>query len=965
MAFILADRVRETTAVIGTGNATLLGSATGYQSFSAGIGASNTTYYVIADQTGLNWEVGYGTLDATGLILTRTTVLSSSNAGALVSFTTGTKDVFCDYTAKKAVIQDSSSNVTGYAISGGTVNGTTIGATTASTGAFTYISTSSSTSVTPTLSFNGSNTPYAAGVTIAGSYLQHLLQNKSGTAGASTNYVLSNDIGTDSSYYGEFGMNSSIYSAGTPADFFSINNGIYFSGHDGDITIGSGNGFKTYLAWGTAGQSAHVINATGSIGLNTNATGTTNYGTSGQVLTSAGNAATPTWNTPTIAGFTSGESTTSPNGTVYVDYLQASGASTNADAAFVPKGTGALLAQIPDGTATGGNKRGANAVDWQTGRGIAAQVASGANSFIGGGAYNTANGQNAVVAGGAYNIASGYTSFIGGGYANQGTSGQLSGIVSGYANNATGYYNLMLGGYANSGTSGSTVTTQATTIAVSAGTTLYLSATNANIKVGQLVTGTGLNNFPHTYATSTVTTGTAAVMATSSIAVTTGILTVGTLSSGTIVAGQVLTGTGVPAGTYIVSNISGSGTGSTWNTNITTAVSSTTITGTAYTITISQAATTAAGVTLSFYTPHGVVVGGGNNQATGAYSFIGGGGDAGTPSSRNSVAGDWSAVLGGTANSIGAGASYATIDGGSYNSIGANGSNSTVVGGLNCSIGAGSTTGIVGGNACSVPASIYNAMALGGRQNTATGSWSTVLGGNRGTSRGITGNTVFAASYAPIADLAGLSQSAILVLGAITTTATPVVLVSDTGVGFPSTTNQVIMPNNSAYMFTANVISTAQFALASTATAGAAGTATITFAAQTVAPFIVGQTIVVAGITPTGYNGTYTVTACTTTTVQYANATTGAQTGAGTVTATSLTKAWKLEGCIMRTSAVGGTRLVGSVTSTVLATDTGTSAWTAVAAADTTNGGLKITFTGAAATTIRTVAQVFTTECTY
>jgi hypothetical protein len=158
------------------------------------------------------------------------------------------------------------------AITGGTINGTTIGATTPSTGAFSYISTNSSTSVTPTLTFNGSNSPYAAGATIAGSYLQHLLQNKSGTAGASTNYVLSNDIGTDATYYGEFGMNSSVYSSGTPADFFSLNNGIYLSGHDGDVSIGSGNGYKLYLTWGTTGQSAHVINATGAIGLNTSIT---------------------------------------------------------------------------------------------------------------------------------------------------------------------------------------------------------------------------------------------------------------------------------------------------------------------------------------------------------------------------------------------------------------------------------------------------------------------------------------------------------------------------------------------------------------------------------------------------------------------------------------------------------------------------------------------------------------------
>ena len=874
MAFILADRVRETTAVIGTGNATLLGSATGYQSFSAGIGASNTTYYVIADQTGLNWEVGYGTLDATGLILTRTTVLSSSNAGALVSFTTGTKDVFCDYTAKKAVIQDS------------------IGTATVP-----QIATNSYTSTTPVLSFNASNSPYASGASVSGSYLQAILQNKSGTAGASTNYVLSNDLGTDSSYYGEFGMNSSVYSAGTPADFFSINNGIYFSGHDGDVTVGSGNGFKTYLAWGTAGQSAHVINATGSIGLNTNATGTTNYGTNGQVLTSAGNAATPTWNTPTIAGFTSGESTTSPNGTVYVDYLQASGASTNADAALVPKGTGALLAQIPDGTATGGNKRGANAVDWQTARSAATQVAG-------------------------------------------------------------GYYNIIGGGYANTGTATASVTTNATTIAVSAGTTLYLSSVNASIKVGQLITGTGVS--ANTYATSTVTTGTAAVMATSSISGTT--LTVGSVSSGTIIAGQVLTGTGVTAGTYIVS-----GSGLSWVVSVSQTVASTTITGTAYTFTISQAATTTAGITLSFYTPHGVVVGGGNNQATGAYSFIGGGGDS-TTTYKNIASGDWSFVGGGTANT--ASGVGSVVCGGGWFSAGTGGQSanissgvgSVVVGGSGNQAQADRSTVIGGyGNIIAAASGNTGSMILSGFGNAATGTYATTINGYSITTRGINFNM----SYGGRSGLSttGSTQASILVLAKGTTDATPTVLASDTLAA--GTTNQVIMPNDSAYAFTANVVSTARFALASTATAGAAGTATITFATQTVAPFIVGQTIVVAGITPTGFNGTQTVTACTTTTVQYANATTGAQTVAGTITATSLTKAWKLEGCIMRTSAVGGTRLVGSVTSTVIATDTGTSAWTAVATADTTNGGLKITFTGAAATTIRTVAQVQTTEVTY
>jgi len=56
---------------------------TGYQTFSAGIGANNTTYYTIADQGGANWEVGYGTIGAGGTTLARTTVLASSNSGSL------------------------------------------------------------------------------------------------------------------------------------------------------------------------------------------------------------------------------------------------------------------------------------------------------------------------------------------------------------------------------------------------------------------------------------------------------------------------------------------------------------------------------------------------------------------------------------------------------------------------------------------------------------------------------------------------------------------------------------------------------------------------------------------------------------------------------------------------------------------------------------------------------------------
>lgn len=102
MALVLADRVRETTAVAGTGTATLLGAVTGYQSFAV-VGDGNTTYYTISGQGTNEWEVGIGTYTASGTTLARTTVLSSSNAGSLVSFSAGTKDVFVTYPSERAV----------------------------------------------------------------------------------------------------------------------------------------------------------------------------------------------------------------------------------------------------------------------------------------------------------------------------------------------------------------------------------------------------------------------------------------------------------------------------------------------------------------------------------------------------------------------------------------------------------------------------------------------------------------------------------------------------------------------------------------------------------------------------------------------------------------------------------------------------------------------------------------------
>lgn len=146
-----------------------------------------------------------------------------------------------------------------------------------------------------------------------------------------------------------------------------------------------------------------------------------------------------------LSYFTEAQSTSSPNGTVYVSSVTASGAATNIDAAIVPKGTGAVLAQVPDSTTAGGNKRGSNAVDLQTSRAAATQVASASGSIICGGINNTASGSYSSVPGGAGNSATSTYAISAGGNTNV-ASGQSSGVFAGAVNTASGISSVVIGG---------------------------------------------------------------------------------------------------------------------------------------------------------------------------------------------------------------------------------------------------------------------------------------------------------------------------------------------------------------------------------------------------------------------------------------------------------------------------------------------------------------------------------------
>jgi hypothetical protein len=254
------------------------------------------------------------------------------------------------------------------------------------------------------------------------------------------------------------------------------------------------------------------------------------------------------------------------------------------------------------------------------------------------------------------------------------------------------------------------------------------------------------------------------------------------------------------------------------------------------------------------------------------------------------ASGDWSAVLGGRANTA-SGIGAVIVGGGMFNAsaIGPNtatGNSSFVGAGYNNNATNTGSSVLAGNNNT---ASGQFASICGGSLSVANGSNSTVISGTYATTRSISGNTVFGASTNPIATVNGVSQAALLILAVQTTNATATVLCSDTNAA--STTNQVILPNNSAYAFRGTVI---------------------------------------------------------------ANVTGGGN-----------TKAWAIEGAIKRGANAASTALVGTPTVTSAYADAGASTWAITATADTTNGGLAITFTGQASTTIRCVAKLETVEVTF
>lgn len=209
-----------------------------------------------------------------------------------------------------------------------------------------------------------------------------------------------------------------------------------------------------------------------------------------------------TWATGSGGGggltiFSEVSSVTSLNNTIPTFGLSARSLSANVDFAIIPKGSGALLAQIPDSSSVGGNKRGLYATDWQRFRAVASQVASSAYATIGGGSSNTASGEYSTIGGGSINrVASDYIT-IGGGTGNTALSSYAT-IGGGTGNTASataatiggGENNIASGDYATIG-SGANNTASGEYATIGGGNNNIASGQNSTIGGGFINTASG------------------------------------------------------------------------------------------------------------------------------------------------------------------------------------------------------------------------------------------------------------------------------------------------------------------------------------------------------------------------------------------------------------------------------------------------------------------------------------------
>ena len=164
-------------------------------------------------------------------------------------------------------------SATSVAITGGTINGTSVGATTPSTGAFTSVS--ANLTITGSLSAGaysyGSLSYSDTGIfasynTNTNSYAQIILANGSAGTAASTDFIVGNNNTTATTYFGDFGMNSSAFS-GTGS--LNAPNAVFLASTSADLAIGTNTANAIHFVVNGGSTDAMTINSSGAISVGT------------------------------------------------------------------------------------------------------------------------------------------------------------------------------------------------------------------------------------------------------------------------------------------------------------------------------------------------------------------------------------------------------------------------------------------------------------------------------------------------------------------------------------------------------------------------------------------------------------------------------------------------------------------------------------------------------------------------